>query len=281
MNNGANGNGQARAALTGDDLTRYLARIGLDGFEDLPASLSTLMALQVSHVRAVTYENLDIHLGREIRLDLPSLVSKIVDQRRGGYCYEQNTLFAAALEGLGYPVRRYLGRVRLGNATSPRPATHMVLLVNNQVVDVGFGAATPLGPLPLGGTATYGSWTWTTERALSPEGEEVWQVRLFDTVLYTFDDQPRHPVDYQTPNYWSSTHPDSIFAQRPIAQRWEGDVQLALIGPELTERHADGTLTTALVGPADMGPLLHARFDLQLSPTDTARLASLVATTGR
>ena len=273
MDNGAN----AHAPLAGDDLSRYLARVGLDGFEDLPASLSTLMALQVSHVRSVTYENLDIHFGREIRLDVPSLVRKIVDQHRGGYCYEQNTLFAAALEGLGYQVRRCLGRVRLGDPYSPRPATHMVLIVNDHVVDVGFGAATPLGPLPLGGSATYGSWTWCTERAISPEGEEVWQVRLFDTVLYSFADQPRHPVDYVTPNHYSSTHPDSMFTKRPIAQRWEGDVQLALVGPELTERHADGTVTTALIAPADVGPLLHARFDLQLSPTDTARLASLLA----
>jgi N-hydroxyarylamine O-acetyltransferase len=90
-------------------IERYLDRIGLDGSD---CSLETLVR---AHVGSITYQNLDVRLGRDNRLDVESLAAKMVDRRRGGYCYEQNTLFAAALEALGYAVTRCVGRVRLGD----------------------------------------------------------------------------------------------------------------------------------------------------------------------
>lgn len=160
-------------------------------------------------MQSIPYENLDVRLGREIRLDVDSLVGKLVDARRGGYCYEQNTLFAAVLEELGYGVTRLLARVRMGDAVNPRPATHMVLLVDDHLVDVGFGSAVPHGPVPLDGEVSYGAWTWRSARETSPEGEDVWRVSLFDLPMFTFTERPVHPVDYITPNHFSSTHPMS------------------------------------------------------------------------
>ena len=249
-------------------IERYLARVGLDGGDH------SLAELQRAHVQSISYENLDIHLGREIRLDVDSLVDKMIDRRRGGYCYEQNTLYAAALEALGFTVTRCLGRVRLSDAVSPRPATHMALLVDGLLVDVGFGAANPLGPVPLGGEATYGPYTWRTERTVSPEGEQVWMVRLFDMPLYTFTETPHHPIDYLTPNHFSSTHPLSLFTQMTIVQRWDdGDVQVGLVGLGLTERLPDGEVKTTSVDPGDLGDLLRGRFGLELDDDEVDRLA--------
>lgn len=260
--------------ITPDAIERYLARIGLD------RSDHSLETLQLAHVRSVPYENLDIHLGREIRLDLASLVAKLVDRRRGGYCFEQNTLWAAILEGLGHKVTRCLGRVRLGDPVSPRPATHMALLVDSQVIDVGFGAANPLGPVPLGGEATYGWCTWSTERATSPEGEDVWLVRLFDMPLYTFTEQPMHPIDYVAPNHLSATHPRSIFVQHRMVQRWdEADVQVGLVDLELTERRPDGTVAVSTIDRADLGAVLRDRFGLHLDDEELAQLAAARLTT--
>jgi N-hydroxyarylamine O-acetyltransferase len=253
-------------------IERYLGRIGLDGSD---RSLETLVP---AHVRSITYENLDVRLGREIRLDVESLVAKMVDRRRGGYCYEQNTLFAAALEALGYAVTRCLGRVRLGHADGPRPCTHMTLVVDDQVVDVGFGAANPLGPVPLGGEATYGPYRWVTERTVSPEGEDAWLVRLSDLPLYTFTDEPQHPVDYVAPNHYSSTHPQSIFTQNTIVQRWAGGgVQVGLVGLQLTERHPDGTVDVDVIDPADLRAVLRDRFALDVDEEEAARLGAAVA----
>jgi N-hydroxyarylamine O-acetyltransferase len=259
----------AGPGLDDDALLAYLRRI------DLPLAAATPRTLQQAHVQAIAYENLDVRLGRTISLDLPDLVAKLVTGGRGGYCYEQNTLMAGALEALGHRVTRCLGRVRLSDPVAPRPATHMVLLVDDHVVDVGFGTANPVVPIPLGGEASFGGCTWRTERVVAPEGDEVWQLALGDLAMYTFSDEPRHPVDYLTPNHWSSTHPLSLFTQVSMAHRWVGDVHLALAERELRERFPDGRSRTTVVPPEDHGRVLRERFGIDLPRADVDRLLAL------
>ena len=228
-------------------------------------------------MESIPYENLDVRLGREIRLDVDSLVAKLVDGGRGGYCYEHNTLFAAVLEELGYEVTRHLGRVRMGDPVSPRPATHMILTVDDRIVDVGFGSAVPLGPVPKGGEVSYGPWTWRSVRETSPEGDEVWKVSLFDLPMFTFDDRRAHPVDYITPNHFSATHPLSIFTQFVIASRWRADdVSLQLTDRTLKERRPDGTEHDTELDPADLGDVLAEHFDLHLPEQDLGRLQAVL-----
>jgi N-hydroxyarylamine O-acetyltransferase len=250
-------------------IDRYLARVGLDGSD------RAVTTLQRAHVRGIPYENLDVLLRREIVLDPEHLVAKMVDRHRGGYCYEQNTLFATVLEQLGHTVTRCLGRVRYTDQTSPRPATHMVLLVDGAVVDVGFGTTTPLGPVPLGGEATYEGWTWSTSRVSTPEGEEAWLVSRGDAPLYTFTDAPRHPVDYVTANHFSSTHPRSHFTYLLQVQHWEGDVQVGLLGEQLVERRPGEPEVFTPVAPGELASLLRDRFGLDVDDDEVARLALL------
>jgi N-hydroxyarylamine O-acetyltransferase len=94
------------------DLDAYLERIGYEGRDE--PTLEVLDALHLAHTTTIPFENLDILLGRPIRLDLPSLQDKLVRDRRGGYCFEHNTLFAAALEAVGFGVTRLGARVRIG-----------------------------------------------------------------------------------------------------------------------------------------------------------------------
>ena len=86
------------------------------------------------------------------RLDLESLQAKLVRGCRGGYCFEQNTLFAAALERIGFRVTTLAARVRHG-ATRLLPRTHMLLQVDLDegpyLADVGFGGGGPLRPVPM------------------------------------------------------------------------------------------------------------------------------------
>src|SRR5688500_6459235 len=104
----------------------YFARIGHAGPRD--ATAATLDAVHRAHATAVPFENLDVFLGRPIRIDLESVQAKLVGARRGGYCFEQNTLFAAALAHLGFAVTCLAARVRLGSARL-LPRTHMILKV--------------------------------------------------------------------------------------------------------------------------------------------------------
>ena len=111
----------------GFGLDAYLTRVG--GTRTLAPGLEGLAVLHRAHCAAIPFENLDILLGRSIALDLLSLQAKLVRDRRGGYCFEQNTLFKAALEALGYRVTALAARVRVGT-TEVRPRTHMLLRVD-------------------------------------------------------------------------------------------------------------------------------------------------------
>src|SRR5271169_2357064 len=103
------------------DLAAYARRIGHPG--ELAPTLETLKNLHLAHATHIPFENLDILLGQPIRLDLESLWAKLVTGGRGGYCFEQNALFAAVLETIGFRVTRLAARVRMG-AAQVRPRSH-------------------------------------------------------------------------------------------------------------------------------------------------------------
>lgn len=133
------------------DLDAYLDRIGWRGGTD--AGYETLAELVRAHMASIPFENLDVLLGRPVRLDIASLQAKLVDARRGGYCFEHVTLFAAMLERLGFAPVRHSARVTLAAPATVAPRTHMFLTVplaqDRFVVDPGFGLLAPRIPLPL------------------------------------------------------------------------------------------------------------------------------------
>jgi N-hydroxyarylamine O-acetyltransferase len=207
------------------DLDAYLQRIGL-GAPAGPA-LAQLFDLHLAHARTIPFENLDIQMGLPIRLDLVSLQAKLVHRRRGGYCFEQNTLFLAVLKTFGYDAMACEARVRLG-ATELLPRTHMLLLVQVEgavwLCDVGFGGEGLLHPVRVDGAA-HGQFL-NTYRVV-PEGplQVLQSLRLGEwTDLYAFQPEPRFPIDFEMANHYTSTHPDSRFRATLTAQ---------LPGPEL------------------------------------------------
>src|SRR5690606_20556862 len=110
------------------DLRSYLGRIGFP--DPVRPTITTLAGLQRAHRAAIPFENLDVLLGRQIRLDLPSLSDKLVSNHRGGYCFEQNTLFAAVLRTIGFDVTPLEARVRPPGVTKTLPRSHMTLRVD-------------------------------------------------------------------------------------------------------------------------------------------------------
>src|SRR5438552_14153171 len=92
------------------DLDAYLRRIEYGG--ELRPSAGALQALHAAHATHIPFENLDILLGRPILIDVGSVQNKLVTLRRGGYCFEQNLLFATAVEALGFAVTKLAARVR-------------------------------------------------------------------------------------------------------------------------------------------------------------------------
>jgi N-hydroxyarylamine O-acetyltransferase len=122
------------------DLDAYFARINYTGSREPTAD--TLRNLHRSHMYAVPFENLDIHIKRPIVLETERIFDKIVNQGRGGFCYEQNGVFSAVLRQLGYDVTLMEARVSDENGNFKMPFDHLTLLVNldeRWLADVGFG----------------------------------------------------------------------------------------------------------------------------------------------
>jgi N-hydroxyarylamine O-acetyltransferase len=254
--------------MSGFQLESYLARIGHRGSQDVSAS--TLAALHEAHVAAVPFENLDILLGRPIRLDPASLHAKLVVGRRGGYCFEQNTLFRAALEALGFRTTALAARVRAG-ATSLRPRTHMLLQVHLGegpfLADVGFGGDGLVRPLPL--VAGADAWQDGSGYRLRREAE-LWVLEGNLTGewadLYCFSLEPQYPVDFEVANHFTSTHPESHFVQSLTAQRaWPGR-RVILRNRDLVVREGRTTRSERVRDPAHLLEVLADRFDLAFPP---------------
>jgi N-hydroxyarylamine O-acetyltransferase len=246
------------------DLAAYCRRIGHDG-RAVP-TLGHLRALHLAHVSAIPFENLDIQLGRPIRLDLASLQQKLVRGRRGGYCFEQNTLLMHALQTVGFDVMACEARVRSGNG-QVLPRTHMVLLatVDGQqwLCDVGFGGDGPLAPVPLSGTTSrQGLWSHRLAReashyVLQQQHDGEW------VDLYAFIPEARYPVDFEMANWFTSTWPQSRFVLTLTAQRVTPDARLVLRNLALTTIDARGTHQQAIERDA-LVTLLTTRFDLDV-----------------
>jgi N-hydroxyarylamine O-acetyltransferase len=247
------------------DLGAYLDRIAYAG--DRTPSKATLDALHLAHATHIPFENLDILLGRPIRLDLDSLQAKLVLARRGGYCFEQNRLFAAALEALGFAVTPLAARVRFGTS-AVLPRTHMMLQVDvdgvRMLADVGFGIYGLLLPVALDEAGESHQFAWTY-RVAGEAGRHVLQVRAGAawTDLYAFTLEPQHPVDYEMANHFTSTHPSSRFVQALIAQRTATDVRRMLRDREYSEHRGETVAHRTLADDDEVLEVLADAFGLR------------------
>jgi N-hydroxyarylamine O-acetyltransferase len=226
-------------------LQDYLARIGYCGATE--ANLETLKALKTSHLDAIPFEALDPFLRRPVNLDLASVAAKLVDGQRGGYCFEQNLLFRAALEAIGFKVTGLAGRVRwMSPPDSPLgPRTHMMLKVDladgPYLADVGFGACLLDAPLQLKAdveqVTAMGTYRLTPSDgllSLSAKRQSGWRN------LYVFDLQPQIQADYELGNWFTSTNPSTPLTTRLIMERLAGGKRHRLVDRALSTEGRDG-----------------------------------------
>jgi len=248
------------------NLDAYLRRIGYRG--DLYPTRAVLEALHLAHATHIPYENLDVLLKRPIRLDLASLQDKLVHAGRGGYCYEQNTLFAAALREVGFPVTQLAARVRY-RSTLTLPRTHMTLLVETGaerfLADVGFGSSGLILPVPFGNEAEVVHFAWTY-RIVREAGLHVLQL-LRDNCwvdLYAFSLERQEPADYEMANYYVSTHPASRFVHTLTAQKMTAQERYTLRDREYTVDRGASVTSRQLTGADDIPALLTKVFGLTI-----------------
>jgi N-hydroxyarylamine O-acetyltransferase len=251
------------------DLKAYGARIGYRGGWE--ATLETLTNLHVAHATRIPFENLDVLLGRPIRLDLESLWAKLVVDGRGGYCFEQNALFAAMLEVVGFGVSRLAARVRMGASGGVRPRSHMLLGVEAEgvrwIADVGFGGMGLLAPLRLAEGEISEQFGWS--HRMVREGElYVLQARGASGEWmdqYAFTLEPQYPVDYEVSNHYTSTHPNSIFRKMLMVQLPGAEGRLLLQNRKLIEQRPEGSAESVVEGDEALLEVLRERFGLRFA----------------
>lgn len=212
----------------------YLERIGLA--KPIRPDAATLHELQHAHLLTVPFENLDIGWRRPIRLDIDSLWNKLILQRRGGFCYELNGLFAELLKTIGYNVTYLNARVFDSKGGLGIDFDHLALLICTPgdsvrwLVDVGFGDSF-LQPLDLGvrGEQVQGLRAYRTEQ--TGAGYATWQKNYDGTWerQYFFDLQPhKFPDDYEAGCLYHQSSPNSSFTRNSIISRATADGRISL-----------------------------------------------------
>ncbi|MFG3229794.1 arylamine N-acetyltransferase [Kitasatospora sp. NPDC048194] len=233
---------QAHDGLTPAVRAAYLERIGVA--EPGPPSVGGLARLQAAHLRTVPFENLSIHLGEPVVLEPAALVAKLVDRRRGGFCYELNGAFASLLRSLGYRVSLLAARVFDGERPGP-PFDHLALrvdLAEPWLVDVGFGRFA-LRPLRLDERAAQADPLGTV--ALVPYGDHgELDVRLDGVPQYRLDPRPYPLADFGPTCWWQTTSPQSHFTRSTTCSMLAPDGgRTTLSGTRLIRTSPDGTRT--------------------------------------
>lgn len=213
----------------------YLARISYSG--PVVPTMEVLRAVHRAHMLSVPFENLDISRGRKIVVDQDASVRKIVEERRGGFCYEMNGAFAALLQAIGFKVTLLSARVARQNGDFGPEFDHLTLRVDLDepwLADVGFGDSF-IEPLRLqpgleqqerGLTyrlAQQEDWLQLEKR----EAGDLWKEQ------YRFTLQPRQLQEFAGMCHYHQTSPESSFTRKRVCSRATPDGRITLADMKL------------------------------------------------
>lgn len=263
--------------FSADQLDATLARLGLSSERPAP-TLENLDRLIVAALHHLPFENLDVLLEKPILIEPEAVFAKVVEHRRGGYCFELNSLFARLLASLDFRVALLVARVRWGlPADAPlTPQTHLLLRIDlpegPHLVDIGFGGPASPNALPLrvneelpGGWRISGS--VDEELEMATRSASGWQT------LYRFTLQAQHWADYGMRNWYTSTYPQSVFRNSLRVALSEAGARLSLFNGQFNRRGADGEVEQRSIESADeLLGVLRERFHLQPDTVDSDAL---------
>ena len=260
------------------DLDRYFERIGWGG--DTRPTLDTLMGLLKAHMLSIPFENLDVLLRRPVRLDLDAIQAKLVVARRGGYCFEHTTLFAAVASRLGFDNTLHSARVVLFTPRTQSERAHMFLTAKlaegTFVVDPGFGGPAALFPMPLPESGTRPS-----------EDETHWMVRdgdrwvlraraddgAADAWVSTLEED--YPVDFEMANHFTSSHPASPFISSLMMGLFTQDGRVTLMNRSFTIRKNGVTASGLLPDRTALRAFVSEHFGFDLPDIERLRVPAI------
>jgi len=259
------------------DLAAYLARICYDGL--LEPNHATLAGLLSAHMNSIHFENIDVLLGRTIPLDVESLQEKIVRGGRGGYCFEQATLFDAALRTLEFKTTLRTARVTLVLAPDKSPRGHMIVVIDlpegSFIADPGLGglgcrALIPLDGTPVEDRGEINQIVFDGRRRLLKIASEE---RTFDAWISGLDAD--NWVDFEVANHWFSTHPASPMRQRLMLRAITPDGRVTVMNRDVTMRVNGQVSTRRLENRKELRNLLQEVLGFDLPEAEVLRVPSV------
>lgn len=260
------------------EIEAYLERLDYTGPRTPTAE--TLRQLHLAHMFAVPFENLDIPLGNPIILSLRAFYTKIVERRRGGFCYELNGLFGWLLEQLGFRITRLSAGV-YGDGRPGPEFDHLTLLVETEdrlLADVGFGDSF-VEPLRLDGSVTAAG-TGTLYRLTGVDSARVlerqkpgaeWEPQ------YAFTLRPHHLDEFGPRCRWTQTSPESGFTRKVSCSLATPDGRITLANRRLITTTGQTRTECEVTSMDEYRTLLNTHFGIDLG----AQLETLWNSTDR
>lgn len=270
------------AAGQGLRLADYLKRLGVAA---LPIGRRGLAILQEAHIRALPFENIDTFLGREPPWDVARTAVKMLGRGRGGWCFEQNALYGAALDALGFRAERRLARVRNGQP-SGGPRLHLALVCDiggeRFLADAGFGGAAPLAPLRLDSDAEQvvpnGIYALSTDPAT---GERVVsRIENGETfALYGVDEAHVTDADITGASFICANWSGSPFPSHLMVNGHSDGVRIGLFDRTATFESGGRRLRSEVGDAASLRDLLCGRLGLALDADTVGAVWDRIADT--
>ena len=256
------------------DLDAYRRRIGFAGA--LAPTRECLGRLIRCHAMAIPFENIEVLAGRVPLLDTDGLQRKMVQRRRGGYCFEQNQLFRGVLQACGFDAHPLEARIRVGvpaDIVTARThlATRVVLDGVDHLVDVGCGGVAPLAPLSL---ASRGDQTAGTGMFRFEDSERDVMLRTLAadgwTACYRILPTAPATIDCEMGNWFVATHPQSMLGRNLLVARALEDGRLRLFNHRLSTFRPESAapVEQTLQTRAEFADVFADAFGLDIAPAD-------------
>ena len=244
-------------------------------------TLETLAGLTRAHISRIPFENVDVLLGRGIRIDLDSIARKMVVDGRGGYCFEHGTLFQAALERLGFQLHR-ARRARRRDRAPPSGSAHAHVpdrgdRWRHASSSIRASAVTaPLVPVPLRDGVEVRDGV-DRHRMVRRDGEWVLEAEIDGTMtpLWTSTLEPQLPIDFELANHWVSTSPASVFVNRLMLRALTPGGRTSVMNRDVTVCARRATEKYQLADRRALRALLGEHFGFDLPDVEQLRVPSV------
>ncbi len=260
--------------LNENNILKYLTSVSVMQPE---VSITFIKELQNAHLVNFPFSNLAVLLHENLSLESKVLFDRVVINRRGGYCFEQNKILFEVLNYSGFQCDIVLGRV-LHNRNIDVPRTHRITRValagSNYIVDVGFGPLCPREPLLLDFEKPQDQGDAVYRIIQSDLGRYLLQIEEVDGwfTLYSFDNGLYTEADCLCGHHYSSTHPDAAFVNNLVVSRKSYDDVRLLRNGEFHRTRGGKTAITEISSKKNLSVILMQEFGFSLTSDQLSML---------